>query len=83
MFLDAEVMKGLWARKYAKMKMNETESSIDRSQRARAKQGSGCGIESRTSELEKTNKVIIITPTSHCVSPCFYLFTFLHCIALC
>ncbi|PIA62180.1 hypothetical protein AQUCO_00200289v1 [Aquilegia coerulea] len=53
-----EVMKGLWERKYAKMKKkNELESTQKPPQSVHLKKDSGCEIEARKSESGSTNKV--------------------------
>ncbi|XP_010254684.1 PREDICTED: uncharacterized protein LOC104595592 [Nelumbo nucifera] len=51
-----EVMKGLWAKKYAKMKKTQAES-IERPLRMTDKQTSGSEVQGRMPDLEKTNQV--------------------------
>ncbi|KAF5207312.1 D-ribose-binding periplasmic protein [Thalictrum thalictroides] len=52
-----EVMKGLWERKYAKMKKkNELESTEKQPQSVHLQKNSGCEIEARKSESENMNK---------------------------
>ncbi|KAF5957438.1 hypothetical protein HYC85_004663 [Camellia sinensis] len=54
-----EVRKGLWAKKYAKMrrKLSETESG-DKQENVKEKMGSDFETANRRSEMEKTNQVL-------------------------
>ncbi|CAL5374840.1 unnamed protein product [Camellia sinensis] len=54
-----EVRKGLWAKKYAKMrnKLSETESG-DKQENVKEKMGSDFETPNRRSEMEKTNQVL-------------------------
>lgn len=56
-----EVMKGLWAKKQAKLKNNQQQESAEKPERAKEKHGSGQEGEARRSELEKDNQVSSIT----------------------
>ncbi|KAF8390358.1 hypothetical protein HHK36_024883 [Tetracentron sinense] len=51
-----EVMKGLWEKKYAKMKQQQQQmESAEKQHKAREKQGSRSKTEAKRSELEKTS----------------------------
>ncbi|XP_057466512.1 uncharacterized protein LOC130755949 [Actinidia eriantha] len=55
-----EVMKGLWAKKYGKMKKKQSETETEDQQLERVKQKLGCEIEIPTtrSDKEKTKQVL-------------------------
>ncbi|PIA40397.1 hypothetical protein AQUCO_02500241v1 [Aquilegia coerulea] len=53
-----EVMKGLWAKKYAKMKKKEMESTELKPQKAREVHTSECSREARTSQVEVNQEIM-------------------------
>ena len=62
-----EVMKGLWAKKYGKMKKKQSETETEDKQLERVKQKLGCEIEipPTRSDKEKTKQVNFFAPINH------------------